>query len=116
MSGVLPPRTTLSRQGPLTRRGTAETSSSVSGASTNAISAPAAKAELARAIASSKPATARVGARDDREVAVSPGGASGPNLRHVILAGNDFLALEMTAFFRKDLILDVNRRGAAALI
>src|SRR5207302_724829 len=53
----------INRHGPLTRRGTAATSSTVCGASTKAMSAPAAIAALARAIASSKPATARASVR-----------------------------------------------------
>src|SRR5216683_705347 len=62
-SGVLPRQTTLRRHGPLTRRGTAATSSTVCGASTNAMSAPAASAALARRTASSKPSTARLSVR-----------------------------------------------------
>src|SRR5579875_246703 len=63
ISGVLPRHTRLSRQGPLTSLGTAETSSRVSGASTNAISAPTSSAALARRMASAKPSTARASVR-----------------------------------------------------
>src|SRR5712691_7302835 len=98
-SGVLPPRTTLRRQGPRTRRGTAATSSSVCGASTNAMSVPAAIAKFARAIASSNPATAReIGARDDHEVGVAPRLGGGADLGQPILARDDLLAVEMAAF------------------
>src|SRR6516225_61984 len=115
MSGVLPPRTTLSRHGPLTRRGTAAISSSVCGASTKAISAPEARAALTRAIASSKPATARVGARDNHEIPVATGGDGGADLCQIILARDDLFAFEMTTFLREFLILDVDSRDAAAL-
>ena len=62
-SGVLPRHTMFSMHGPLTSRGTALTSSSVCGASTKAMSAPASIAALARRIASSKPSGARESVR-----------------------------------------------------
>jgi hypothetical protein len=62
-SGVFPRQTRLRRQGPLTNFGTAVTSPMDSGASTNAMSAPAWSALFARRIASSNPSTARASVR-----------------------------------------------------
>src|SRR5712692_955473 len=105
-SGVLPPRTTLSRHGPWTRRGTAATSSNVCGASTNAMSAPASSAALARAIASSKPATARESVRAMTRKSRSRRDCA--ELGQPILARHDLLVVEMAAFLRKALVLDMD--------
>src|SRR4029077_8861544 len=114
-SGVLPPRTTLRRQGPSTRRGMAAISSKLCGASMNAMSAPAAKAAFARAIASSKPATARASVRAMIMNLVAASGDSAADLRQIILSRDDLFTFEMAAPLRKFLILDMNGRYPAAL-
>jgi hypothetical protein len=58
-------------------------------------------------MASSKPATARVGAGDDHEILVPAGGGRGADLGDVVLARDHLLAFEMAAFLREFLILDV---------
>jgi len=109
-------RTTLRRHGPLTSGGTAETSSAVCGASTNAISAPAANAALARTTASSKPATARasvramiVKSRSRRAAAAARIFASQSS------RGMTCLPSRWPHFSREFLVLDVYSRDAAAL-
>jgi hypothetical protein len=66
-------------------------------------------------MASSKPATARESVRAIHEVLVATGRGRGADLCDVVLARDDPLAFEMTAFLGEFLILDVNPGNAAAL-
>src|SRR5262249_23011485 len=117
ISGVLPRRTRLRRQGPMTRFGTAASSSTVWGASTNAMSAPADSAALARLIASSKPATApAVGSRNDQEVRVTPRLYCCADLGQIGVERDYFFVIKVAATLGKALVFDVNTGDAHALV
>ena len=81
------------------------------------MSAPAASAALPRATASSKPTTARASVRAMiDEIAVAAGRGGGADLRQPILARHDLLVVEMAAFLRKALVLDMDAGDAARLV
>src|SRR3977135_2489684 len=97
-SGVFPFGTTLSRQGPATRAGTAASSSSVRGASTNATSAPAASAALAPINRFAQPSHgASVGTRDQNKILTATCRDCGLDLRDEFLAADDVFAVKMSA-------------------
>src|SRR3979411_2721973 len=99
----------FSMHGPFTNFGTAWVSSSVCGASTKAMSAPASMAALARRIASSKPRTAResVGARSRK---------TRETLGHMSPERHDRLVLKMAALLGEALVLDMDSGDPALLV
>ena len=72
---------------------------------------------MARAIASSNPATARESVRAMiGEIGAAAGGDGGADLGQPILARHDLLVVEMAAFLREALVFDMDAGDAALLV
>ena len=59
---------------------------------------------------------ARVGARDDHEVAAAARGSGGADLGQPVVARHDLLVVEMAAFLRKALVLDMDAGDPGGLV